>query len=200
MLDSLNPIPEPERVTQLLRRAQKGDSEAASALMPLVYRELHALAARKMRYERPNHTLQPTILVNEAYLQLLNLDNLDCQSKAHFFALASNIMRRVLVDHARSANAAKRPGSHQQVSLTSQVQVSSQPIDILALNSALEALATFDTRQAQVVEMRFFAGLSFEEIAEALDISVRTAKRDWAMARAWLHGELSPRRRTPHEC
>jgi len=200
MLDSLNPNSEPERVTQLLRRAQKGDSEAASALLPLVYRELHALAARKMRYERPNHTLQPTILVNEAYLQLLKLDNLDCQSKSHFFALASNIMRRVLVDHARSANAAKRPGSHQQVSLTSRVQVSSQPIDILALNSALEELAAFDKRQAQVVEMRFFAGLSFEEIAEALDISVRTAKRDWSMARAWLHGELMPRRSTPHEC
>ncbi|MEG9432144.1 sigma-70 family RNA polymerase sigma factor [Terriglobus sp. ADX1] len=200
MLDSLNPNAEPQRVTQLLRRAQAGDSEAASALMPLVYRELHALAERKMRFERPNHTLQPTVLVNEAYLQLLNLDNLDCQNKAHFFALASNIMRRVLVDHARSAKAAKRPGAHQQVTLSSQALVSAPPIDILALNSALEALATFDKRQAQVVEMRFFAGLSFEEIAEALDISVRTAKRDWSMARAWLHAELVPRRSAPYGC
>ncbi|WP_052200920.1 sigma-70 family RNA polymerase sigma factor [Terriglobus sp. TAA 43] len=200
MLGSLNPISEPQRVTQLLRRAQAGDAEAASALMPLVYRELHALAERKMRFERPNHTLQPTVLVNEAYLQLLKLDNVDCQNRAHFFALASNIMRRVLVDHARSANAAKRPGAHQQVTLTSQVRVAAQPIDILALNNALEELAAFDKRQAQVVEMRFFAGLSFEEIAESLDISVRTAKRDWSIARAWLHGELVPRRNAPYGC
>src|ERR1700753_4025605 len=117
--------------------------------MPLVYRELHALAERKMRYERPNHTLQPTVLVNEAYLQLLNLDNLDFQNKAHFFALASTIMRRVLVDHARSAKAAKRPGAHQQVEFSSQMQVSTQPVDILALNSALDSLAAFDKRQAQ---------------------------------------------------
>jgi len=200
MLDSLNPIAEPAQVTQLLQRARAGDAEAASVLMPLVYRELHALAARKMRFERPNHTLQPTVLVNEAYLQLLKLDNLDCESKAHFFALASNIMRRVLVDHARTAKAAKRPGGHQQVELTSQLRMSEQPIDILALNTALDALASFDKRQAQVVEMRFFAGLSFEEVAEALEISVRTAKRDWSMARAWLHGELMPRRSAAHEC
>lgn len=200
MLDSLNLTSEPQHVTQLLRRVRAGDSEAASVLMPLVYRELHALAERKMRFERPNHTLQPTVLVNEAYLHLLNLDNLDFQNKAHFLALASNVMRRVLVDHARSAKAAKRPGGHQQVELTSQLQVPAQPIDILALNSALEALATFDKRQAQVVEMRFFAGLSFEEIAEVLGISVRTAKRDWSMARAWLHGELMPRRSASHEC
>lgn len=200
MLNSVNSITEPQHVTQLLRRARAGDSEAASVLMPLVYRELHALAERKMRFERPNHTLQPTVLVNEAYLQLLNLDHLDCQNKSHFFALASNIMRRVLVDHARSAKAAKRPGSHQQVELTSQLQVSVESIDILALNNALEELAAFDKRQAQVVEMRFFAGLSFEEIAEVLDISVRTAKRDWSIARAWLHGELVPRRSAPYGC
>jgi RNA polymerase sigma factor (TIGR02999 family) len=200
MLDSPNPISEPQRVTLLLQRAQAGDPEAASGLIPLVYQELHALAERKMRYERPNHTLQPTVLVHEAYLQLLNVNSIDWQNRAHFFALASNTMRRVLVDHARAAKAAKRPGGHQQVELSSQFQMPTQPLDLLELNDALDRLAAFDKRQAQIVEMRFFAGLSFEEVAEVLGISVRTAKRDWVIARAWLHGELEPTRCTPHEC
>ncbi len=200
MLDPLKSGAESPRVTQLLQRAQAGDADAASGLMPLVYKELHALAERKMRHERPNHTLQPTVLVHEAYLQLLNVESIDWQNRAHFFALASNTMRRVLVDHARAAKAAKRPGAHQQVELNSQLQMSTQPLDVLALNDALERLAAFDKRQEQIVEMRFFAGLSFEEVAEVLGISVRTAKRDWAMARAWLHGELDRTRSTPHEC
>jgi RNA polymerase sigma factor (TIGR02999 family) len=200
MLDSPNPISEPQRVTLLLQRAQAGDPEAASGLIPLVYRELHALAERKMRYERPNHTLQPTVLVHEAYLELLKVNTIDWQSRSHFFALASNTMRRVLVDHARAAKAAKRPGGHQQVELSSQLQMPTQPIDFLELNDALDKLAAFDSRQAQIVEMRFFAGLSFEEVADVLCISVRTAKRDWVMARAWLHGELQPTKSLSHEC
>jgi RNA polymerase sigma-70 factor, ECF subfamily len=178
-------------VTQLLQLARSGDQRAASELIPMLYRELHMLADRAMRGERQNHTLQPTVLVHEAYLQLLNTDKVDWQNKAHFLALASNTMRRVLVDHARSAKAAKRPGSHEQVELNSRVQIVDQAMDILDLNEALDRLGKFDYRLASVVEMRFFAGLSFEEISETLGISLRTAKRDWALAKAWLHTELS---------
>jgi RNA polymerase sigma factor (TIGR02999 family) len=159
--------------------------------MPLIYRELHVIAAKHMRQERPNHTLQSTVLVHEAFLQLAGADNVDWQSRAHFFALASRVMRRVLVDHARAANAEKRPGAHQQVELDSGLEAPERVVDLLALNEALERLATWDSRQSQIVEMRFFAGLNFEEIAEVVGISERTAKRDWTMARAWLHAELT---------
>lgn len=177
-------------VTQLLQLARAGDDQAASDLIPMLYRELHVLADRAMRNERQNHTLQPTVLVDEAYLQLLKSDKVDWQNKAHFLALASNTMRRVLVDHARSAKAEKRPGGHQQVELNSRVQIAEQTLDVLDLNEALERLDKFDHRLASIVEMRFFAGLSFEEIAATLGISLRTAKRDWALAKAWLHTEL----------
>jgi RNA polymerase sigma-70 factor (ECF subfamily) len=177
-------------VTQLLQLARAGDQQAASDLIPMLYRELHMLADRAMRGERQNHTLQPTVLVHEAYLQLLQTDKVDWQNKAHFLALASNTMRRVLVDHARAAKAAKRPGGHQQVELNSRVRIAEQSLDVLDLNEALDRLETFDHRLASIVEMRFFAGLSFEEIAETLGISLRTAKRDWALAKAWLHTEL----------
>ena len=177
-------------VTQLLKLARVGDAQAASDLIPILYRELHGLADRAMRKERQNHTLQPTVLVHEAYLQLLKSDKIDWQGRAHFMALAANTMRRVLVDHARSAKAAKRPGGHQQVELNSRVQISEQSLDILDLNEALERLDRFDRRLASIVDMRFFAGLSFEEIAAELGISPRTAKRDWALAKAWLHTAL----------
>ena len=178
-------------VTQLLQRVKIGDAHAASDLMPLIYRELHGIAARQMQRERPNHTLQPTVLVHEAFLQLAATDKVDWQNRAHFFALASRAMRRVLIDHARSAKAQKRPGGHQQVELHSAMRVSEQPVDVLALNEVLDRLTAIDERQAKIVEMRFFAGLTFEEIAEVLGISVSTAKRDWTMARAWLHAELT---------
>lgn len=178
-------------VTSLLQRMRVGDSRAASDLIPLIYKELHVIAARHMRHERPNHTLQSTVLVHEAFLQLAGTSKVDWQSRAHFFALASRAMRRVLVDHARAANANKRPGAHQQVELDSGLGASEDVIDLLALNEALERLATWDQRQSQIVEMRFFAGLNFEEIAEVMGISERTAKRDWTMARAWLHTELT---------
>ena len=187
-------VPEHD-VTVLLQRMKGGDPQAASALMPLIYKELHAIAAQHMRRERPNHTLQSTVLVHEAFLQLAGTDKIDWQSRAHFFALASRAMRRVLVDHARAVNADKRPGAHQQVELDSALEVQERVVDLLALNEALDRLATWDNRQSQIVEMRFFAGLNFEEIAVVLGISERTAKRDWTMARAWLHAELT---KDPH--
>ena len=187
-------VPEHD-VTVLLQRMKGGDPQAASALMPLIYKELHAIAVQHMRRERPNHTLQSTVLVHEAFLQLAGTDKIDWQSRAHFFALASRAMRRVLVDHARVANADKRPGAHQQVELDSALEVQERVVDLLALNEALDRLATWDSRQSQIVEMRFCAGLNFEEIAEVMGISERTAKRDWTMARAWLHAELT---KDPH--
>lgn len=183
-------VPEHD-VTSLLQRMRVGDSRAASDLMPLIYKELHVIAARHMRHERQNHTLQSTVLVHEAFLQLAGTNKVDWQSRAHFFALASRAMRRVLVDHARGVNADKRPGAHQQVDLDSGLGASENIVDLLALNEALDRLATWDERQSQIVEMRFFAGLDFEEIAEVMGISERTAKRDWTMARAWLHTELT---------
>ena len=178
-------------VTVLLQRVRLGDSHAASNLMPLIYRELHAIAEKHMRQERHGHTLQATVLVHEAFLQLAGTDKIDWQNRAHFFALASRTMRRVLIDHARAAHAAKRPNAQQQVELDPELQMSETPLDLLELNEAMERLANWDPRQVQIVEMRFFAGLSFEEIAEVLKISERTAKRDWAMARAWLRAELT---------
>ena len=178
-------------VTVLLQKVKVGDSHAASDLMPLIYRELHAIAENHMRRERQGHTLQATVLVHEAFLQLAGTDKIDWQNRAHFFALASRAMRRVLIDHARSAKADKRPGGHQQVELDSALTVAEKPVDLLALNEAMDRLAGWDLRQSQVVEMRFFAGLTFEEIAEVLGIAERTAKRDWTMARAWLHAELT---------
>jgi len=178
-------------ITVLLHKVRVGDAHAASDLMPLIYQELHAVAARHMQRERPNHTLQPTVLVHEAFLQLAQEDAVDWQNRAHFFAIASRAMRRVLIDHARAAKAQKRPGGHLQVELHETVKVTERSIDVLALNEALDRLALLDARQAQVVEMRFFAGLSFEEIATILGVSLRTAKRDWTISRAWLHAELS---------
>ena len=178
-------------VTGMLQRVRMGDAQVADDLIPLIYKELHAIAARHMRRERQDHTLQATVLVHEAFLQLAGTDKIDWQNRAHFFALASRAMRRLLIDHARSAKADKRPGGHQQVDLDDALQMPSASIDLLALNEALERLGTFDPRQCQIVAMRFFAGLSFAEIAEVLAISERTAKRDWTMARAWLLAELT---------
>src|SRR5271154_6068313 len=173
-MHSSGDVPEHD-VTVLLQRMRGGDTRAESELIPLIYRELHAIAAKHMRRERPNHTLQSTILVHEAFLQLAGTDKVDWQNRAHFFALASRTMRRVLVDHARAANAEKRPGAHQRVELDSGLEAPEQVVDLLALNEALERLATWDNRQSQIVEMRFFAGLNFEEIAEVMGISERTA-------------------------
>jgi RNA polymerase sigma-70 factor (ECF subfamily) len=180
------------QVTTLLQRVKDGDSCAKTDLIPLIYNELHAIARNYMQRERPNHTLQATVLVHEAFLQLVGNINIDWQNRAHFFALASHAMRRILIHYARRAHAEKRPGAHQQVELDSGiVTVGEQATDLLALDEALGRLAALNLRQSQIVEMRFFAGLSFEEIGAVMGISVRTAKRDWMMARAWLYTQLT---------
>jgi RNA polymerase sigma factor (TIGR02999 family) len=178
-------------ITTLLAQAKQGDADAESNLVPLIYNELRAIARNYMRRERADHTLQATVLVHEAFLQLVGDSKIEWQNRAHFFALASRVMRRILVDHARAAHAQKRPGARQKVELESGlVFVEAQSADLLALDAALERLAAWDPRQSSIVEMRFFAGLSFEEIAEVLGISDRTAKRDWMMARNWLYRKL----------
>jgi RNA polymerase sigma-70 factor, ECF subfamily len=183
---------DPAGITALLQQIKQGDVAAESDLLPLIYSQLRVIARNQMGRERPDNSLQATILVHEAFLQLVGNSQIDWSNRAHFFALASRVMRRILVDHARAARAQKRPGVRQKVELESAlVFVETQAADLLALDEALDRLAEWDSRQCRVVEMHFFAGLSFEEIAEVLSISDRTAKRDWTMARAWLYRELS---------
>ena len=183
---------DPAGVTALLQQIRHGDRAAESDLIPLIYNQLQAIARRQMAHERPDHSLQATILVHEAFLRLVGDSQIDWSNRAHFFALASRVMRRMLVDHARAANAQKRPGARQKVELDSAlVFVEAEAADVVALDQALDRLAAWDARQCRVVEMHFFGGLGFEEIAEVLSVSTRTAKRDWSMARAWLYRELS---------
>lgn len=179
-------------ITEMLVQLSAGNREVEALLIPQVYGELRRLAARYMRRERGNHTLQPTALVNEVYTQLVKQPQIPWQSRAHFFATASRLMHHILVDHARKRLAAKRGGPQCQVTLSEAViQAENRTIDVLVLSEALERLTEFDPRQARVVELHFFGGLNFEEIAEVLAVSERTIKRDWSMARSWLKGELS---------
>jgi RNA polymerase sigma factor (TIGR02999 family) len=160
--------------------------------MPLVHDELHRLASRHMRGERQGHVLQTTALVNEAYVRLIDLSRVRWQDRAHFFAMASRVMRRILVDYARSRHYLKRSGGVQRVSLDEAAEVSGErSADLVALDDALTALAVVDGRKSQIVEMRFFGGLSVEETAEALHVSVETVTRDWRIAKAWLLRELA---------
>ena len=183
----------PGEVTNLLIELKNGNRDAESRLMPLVYGELRRLAGLYMRGERPGHTLQATALVHEAYLRLVGYEDVDWQNRAHFFGVAANLMRRILVDHARAKQAKKRGGGDQKVSLDQAVLVRPEaPEQFLALDEALERLAKRDPRQARIVELRYFGGLSEEETAEVLQISVRTVKRDWSVARAWLYQQLNP--------
>jgi RNA polymerase sigma-70 factor (ECF subfamily) len=182
-----------EGITQLLIDWGKGDQAALERLMPLVYSELRRLASNYLRRERVGHTLQPTALVNEAYLKLIDQRNAKWQNRAQFFGISAQLMRRILVDHARQRQAVKRGGSDQQrLSITSaQAAVIHQPeIDLLALNEALDELARMDPQQSRIVELKFFGGLSIEETAEVLGISHATVERDWKSARAWLRGQL----------
>jgi RNA polymerase sigma factor (TIGR02999 family) len=181
-----------EGITELLIDWGKGDQAALEKLMPLVYNELRRLASNYLRRERANHTLQPTALVNEAYLKLVDQKNAKWQNRAQFFGISAQLMRRILVDHARQHQAAKRGGSNQQrLSITSAEQVARQTaIDLLALNEALDELAKMDPQQGRIVELKFFGGLSIEETAEVLGISHATVERDWKMARAWLRRQL----------
>lgn len=176
-------------VTQLLLEWRGGSQQALDALMPVVYDELRRLAQHYMRGERPEHTLQATALVNEAYLRLVDM-KVSWQDRAHFFAVAARLMRRMLVDHARAQHRAKREGGP-KVSLDDALEVSCKPAsDLLALDEALEELATFDQRKSEIVELHFFGGLSNDEVAEALGVSRATVQRELRMAKAWLNHEL----------
>lgn len=193
MTNKINGDPELPRadVTDLLLRWQSGDPAAFERLIPLVYRELRQLAHNYLRQERGNHTLQSTALVHEAYLRLAAEHRPQMQSRAHFLAIAARVMRHILVDYARSRNTDKRGSDLLKVTLGAAEQTpAAADVDVVALNDALEALAAIDAQQGQVVELRFFGGLSIEETAEALGISPATVKRDWSTARVWLYREL----------
>jgi RNA polymerase sigma factor (TIGR02999 family) len=179
------------QVTQLLLDWSNGKQAALDDLMPLVDQELHRLAHYYMRREKPGHTLQTTALVNEAYLKLIDQRQVRWKNRAHFFALSAQLMRRILVDHARKRKYAKRGGGAAKVTLDEAMIVSRERgTDLIALDDALERLAALDPRKGQVVELRFFGGLTAEETAEVLDVSSLTIKRDWKMAKAWLYDAL----------
>ena len=183
--------PSPQHVTQLLNDWSGGDQSARDKLMPLVYDELHRLAHRYMKRESPGHTLQTSALVNEAFVKLVDQRNVHWQNRAHFFGIAAQMMRRILVDYARSRSTAKRGGGAAQISLDESLIVSNErTAEIVNVHEALERLAEFDARKSQIVELRFFGGLSIEETAEVLGVSPGTVMRDWTMAKAWLHREL----------
>ena len=180
--------------TALLRAWGGGDQAAFEALLPLVHDELRQIARRQMRKERQGHTLQPTALVNEAYLRLIEVKRMRWQNRAHFFAMAARVMRRILVNAARARGYQKRGGGAQRVTLDEGLAISSEmPPDLVALDDALTALAATEPRKAQVVELRFFGGLSVEETAEALHVSAVTVMRDWRFAKLWLLREMSGR-------
>lgn len=181
-----------QNVTALLIGWSGGDKEALDQLLPIVYDELRRQAARYLRRERVGHTLQTTALIHEAYIRLVDQRHVKWQNRAHFFGIAAQLMRRILVDHARSKKRAKRGGSDVRVSLTDATLVTkSNELDVVALDAALERLAEIDQQQAKIVELRFFSGLTVEETAAVLSISQATVKRDWSMAKAWLHREIS---------
>ena len=183
---------EPSEVTVLLRAVGEGDSQAPGRLLELVYADLRRLASAYMQSERPEHTLQATALVHEAYLRLVDWKNVNWENRAQFFAVAAQVMRRVLVDHARGKNAAKREGLQQKLALDEAVSFADEKeFDVLALEEALSSLEQLDPRQAKIVEMRFFGGLSIEDVAHVLKLSPTTIKREWTIAKAWFQRELS---------
>ena len=182
------------RLTQTLHKAAGGSHEAVAELMPLVYGELRAIAGKQLQRERRNHTLQATALANEAYLRMVDQRDVDWKGRAHFLAVAAEVIRRILVDHARKKGAAKRGGGAAQVTLTLgdvlQAPGDKNEVDVLALDQALKDLSALSDRQSRVVELRFFGGLSVEETAYALGVSERTVKGDWRVAKAWLRERL----------
>ena len=182
-----------QQITQLLNQWSNGDAEVLGDLMPLVYVELRRQASRYLRRERSNHTLQPTALINEAYLKLIDQREVKWQNRAHFFAIAAQAMRRILVDYARERKREKRGGAAENLPLDEALTIVSQEksVDLVALDEALNNLAKFDERQAKVVELRYFSGLSIDETAEVLNVSNVTIRRDWNMAKAWLHQEIT---------
>jgi RNA polymerase sigma-70 factor, ECF subfamily len=189
------PSPEAEKtqLTSLLAKMQRGDPQAGQEAMALVYSELHRIAARELRDERPGHLLQTTALIHEAYSRLVGSQSLEIQSRAHFFALASSQMRRILVDHARASHAQKRGGNAAKVDLEEvRAGIDPRTVDLLALDESMQELERVDSRASQVVEMRFFGGYTDAEIAETLGISAPTVRRDWEFARAWLLNRMQP--------
>lgn len=189
---SRTPQISPHEITQLLVEWSGGNQAALDKLYPLVYRELRQMAHRFMRHERKGHTLQTTALINEAYLRLVDQKNVHWANRSHFFGISAKIMRRILVDHARRYAREKRGGAPQQVSLDEAALVTKDRArELLQLNEALDSLAELDPRRSQVVELRYFGGLSNDEIAEVLKISANTVTRDWNMARAWIYQQLT---------
>ncbi|HEY3138242.1 MAG TPA: sigma-70 family RNA polymerase sigma factor [Blastocatellia bacterium] len=179
------------QITGLLQDWRNGDQAAIDKLLPIVYDELRRLAAGFFRRERLNHTLEPTALVHEAYLHLVDQSRVGWENRAHFFGAAAKLMRRILIDHARGHNAAKRGGGEIRVSLADDVAVTKQrELDLITLDGALDELAVLDEQQSRIVEMRYFGGLSIEETAEVLAISPATVKREWNTARAWLYRRM----------
>jgi RNA polymerase sigma-70 factor (ECF subfamily) len=187
-----DPVRSPHEITQLLAEWSNGNQTALDKLYPLVYDELHKMANRYMKRERKDHTLQTTALINEAYVRMVDQKNVHWENRAHFFAISAQIMRRILIDHARRHHYAKRGGGALKVSLDETAIVAGDPAsDMLLLDEALNRLAEMDPRRGRVVELRYFGGLNNEEIAGVLKISENTVTRDWNMARAWLYQELS---------
>lgn len=185
--------PAPHEITKLLKDWSGGDSTALDRLIPLVYDELHRLAHQHMRRERAGHLLQTSALINEAYLRLMEQPELNLENRTHFFGIAARLMRQILVDEARKRNSAKRGGDAIQVSLTEATNVvQEQAANVVALDDALKTLESIDGRQSEIVELRFFGGLSIEETAEVLKVSPGTVMRDWTFARAWLRNEMKP--------
>src|SRR5262245_781083 len=187
MSDSIGPV------SKLLRAWAGGDLHARDELVPLVYHELRKRASGYLRHERPDHTLQATALVHEAFLRLAGRNRVAWQNRGHFYAVAAQMMRRILVDHARERRAAKRPGAQIRVDLDDQIPAPEQPgLDVLLLDEALGELAAMDPRQGRIVELRYFGGLSEQEVADALSVSRATVTRDWKRARAWLYHRMTP--------
>ena len=187
------PDSKPVNITEMLRDWSSGKPEAIDQLLPHIYAELHRQAEAYMRRERPDHTLQTTGLVHEAYLKLAEQQNVEWKNRGHFFAVAAQAMRRILVDHARTRNREKRGGPVQNLALEDALVAAAEEenVDLIALDEALSRLAEFDPQQARIVELRYFAGLSLEETADAIGISRATAARDWAVAKAWLFREMT---------
>jgi RNA polymerase sigma factor (TIGR02999 family) len=177
-------------VTQLLDQLSRGDREAMAEVMPLLYHELHKLARHHLGGERPDHTLQPTALVHEAYLRLAGQQRVHWQNRTHFFGIASQLMRRILIDYARNRHAEKRGGLARKVPLDDVVVSDERAIDLIALDEALSSLAVIDPQQSQIVELRFFGGLTIEQTAQSVGVSPATVKRDLNVAKAWLHREI----------
>lgn len=181
-----------ESATKILKQACNGDSDAYNRLMPIIYKEMRSLAAKLLQGERPNHTLQPTALVHEAYLRLIDINEVEWQSQAHFMAMAARVIRRILVDYARERQAGKRGGGINQIQLDlDKADVGSgTPVDLIALNEALEELGQLKERHRNVIELRFFGGLTIEQTAHVLGVSPETVKLDWRTARFWLKNKL----------